>query len=169
MEAITLLRALDGELQRSDANVELCVTGGTVMPLVFAGSPGTRRPAALFGRLSILRDASARVAKFAGVPRDWLSDAARGVTAGGDLTPVMLELGRLTVYEARPDYVFAMKCAALGYEAGDGVTETVNDLRYLLRLLGLRESAAAMTVLAPYFTPRQLPPDIQELLAELVS
>jgi hypothetical protein len=164
-----LLRALDSELQRSGADVELCVAGGTIMPLVFIASPGTRRPAALFGRLATLRDATARVARSADTARDWLNDAVRCITDSPDYEVPILELDRLTVYRARPDYVFAMKCAALGYEEGDGVTETVNDLRYLLRLLDLRESDAAMTVLAPYFNARQLPPDIQELLANLIA
>ena len=81
----------------------------------------------------------------------------------------ILDLERLRVFEPRPHYVFAMKCAALAYEEGDGTTETVNDIRYLLRLLDLQDSDAAMSALAPYFTATQLPEDIRALLTDLAQ
>jgi len=164
-----LLRSLDGELGRAGVDVELCVAGGAILPLVFHHEPGTRRPSALFGRLGTLRDAAARVSQFAGAPTGWLNDTVRRVmesTVGGN---VIVDLERLRVFEARPDYVFAMKCAALAHEEGDGTTETINDIRYLLRLLDMKDADAAMSALAPYFTASQLPDDLRMLLTELVG
>lgn len=48
-DALTHLGALDEELSATDVDVELCLVGGVVMPLVFDRSAGTRRPSAMFG------------------------------------------------------------------------------------------------------------------------
>jgi hypothetical protein len=160
-----LLELLNRELAAEQAAGELYMVGGAVMCLVLDARPATRDIDACFRPTSVIRTAAARVAAEVGIPDGWLNDAVKGfLSARGSFDPY-LELSHLKVFVARPDYLLAMKCAALrlGLEFRD-----LDDVRYLLRYLNISRVDEAVEVVTRYFDEAQLAPKTRLVLEELL-
>lgn len=160
-----LLELLDAELAEQDAEGELYLVGGAVMCLVLDARPATRDVDALFRPRKLIREAAARVADRAGIPQSWLNDAVKAfLSPRGDFDPY-LELPHLRVFVARPEYLLAMKCAAmrLGEEFQD-----LDDVRFLLRYLNVTTAEQALAIVTRYFDERQLLPKTRLALEELL-
>lgn len=160
-----LLTLLNDELVHDDHRGELYLVGGAVMCLMFHARPATRDVDGLFKPAAVLRQAAARVALQEGLPENWLNDAVKGYSSPrGDFDP-WLELSHLRVFVAQPEYLLAMKCAAmrLGEEFHD-----LDDVRYLLRYLNITRIDEATTIVTRYFDEAQLPPKTWLALEELL-
>jgi hypothetical protein len=160
-----LLGLLEEELRSQNVVGELYLVGGAVMCLVLDARPSTRDVDAYFRPVRVVREAAARVADRAGVSRDWLNDGVKGyLSAKGEFEP-FLELPHLRVFVALPEYVLAMKCAAmrLGEEFRD-----LDDVRFLLRYLNLSSVEEAIEVVTRYFDESQLPAKTRFALEELL-
>lgn len=161
-----LFELLNAELRSEDAIGELHVVGGAVMCLVLEAREATRDVDALFRPARIVRGAAARVAARAGVHDTWLNDAVKAyLSPRGEFEPY-LELDHLRVYTAEPHYLLAMKCAAmrLGEEFHD-----LDDVRYLLRHLGITTVEEALEVVTRYFEAETLPAKTRFALEELLG
>ena len=160
-----LLEMLDAELAEQGADGEIYLVGGAVMCLVFDARPATRDVDAYFRPTSVIRKAAARVAGKAGVPNTWLNEAVKGyLSPRGDFDSY-LELPHLRVFVARPEYLLAMKCAAmrLGEEFRD-----LDDVRYLLRYLNILHVESALEIVHRYFDADHLAPKTRLALEELL-
>jgi hypothetical protein len=160
-----LLELLDAELAEQDAEGELYLVGGAVMCLVLDARPATRDVDAFFRPSMLIREAAARVADRAGIPQSWLNDAVKAfLSPRGDFDPY-LELPHLRVFVARPEYLLAMKCAAmrLGEEFQD-----LDDVRFLLRYLNVTTAEEALVIVTRYFDEKQLLPKTRLALEELL-
>jgi hypothetical protein len=161
-----LLELLGEELETAGVEGELYLVGGAVMCLAFDARPATRDVDALFRPTREIREAAARVADRAGVPRGWLNDAVKGfLDDRGDFDP-FLELPNLRVFIARPEYLLAMKCASmrLAEEFRD-----VDDVRYLLRYLNIASVDEALEIVTRYVDEDRLMPKTRLALEELLS
>lgn len=161
-----LLELLSEELAAADVEGELYLVGGAVMCLAFDARPATRDVDAYFRPTREIREAAARVADRAGVPRGWLNDAVKGfLDERGDFDP-FLELPNLNVFIARPEYLLAMKCASmrLAEEFRD-----VDDVRYLLRYLNVGSADEALAIVTRYFDEDRLLPKTRLALEELLG
>lgn len=161
-----LLELLDTELAAAETVGELYLVGGAVMCLALNARDATRDVDAYFKPAAQVRKAAARVAARAGVEETWLNDAVKGfLSPRGSFEPY-LELPNLRVYVAEPHYLLAMKCAAmrLGEEFHD-----LDDVRYLLRHLDIRDVDQALAVVTRYFDERQLQPKTRLALEELLA
>jgi hypothetical protein len=161
-----LFAMLDDELGRVGADGELYLVGGAVMCLVLGARDATRDIDALFKPTRVVREAARRVASAAGVSPDWLNDAVKGfLGTKRDFLP-FLEHDHLKVFAAEPHYLLAMKCAAmrLGEEFQD-----LEDVRYLLRHLGITRVDEALAVVTKYFDERSLSPKTRLALEELLE
>jgi len=161
-----LLARFDEALSEEDLSLELCVVGGAVMRLSFRAHPATRRPRALFIDRQAGLDSIRRAAERGGIPFDRLEDAAREHTGPAEEGLGVYEGRSLRVLAAPPDYVLAMKCAALSFAPEPG---SEDDIRYLLRFLGVRTANAAMTLVRRYLTSRQRPADLEKRLGRLLG
>ena len=160
-----LLELLSEELSDEGAEAELYLVGGAVMCLALDARPATRDVDAYFRPTKLVREAAARVAARAGVHGGWLNDAVKGyLSSRGDFEPY-LELPNLRVFVARPEYLLAMKCAAmrLGEEFHD-----LDDVRYLLRYLNIDEVEQALSIVTRYFDESMLLPKTRLALEELL-
>lgn len=164
-DMLRLFDLLDAELASEDVQGELYLVGGAVMCLALDAREATRDVDGYFQPTGVIRQAAGRVAARAGVPDDWLNDAVKGfLSSRGDFDPY-LELDHLKVFVARPEYLLAMKCAAmrLGEEFRD-----LDDVRYLLRALNITSVDGALEVVTRYFDEEQLPPKTRVALEELL-
>jgi len=161
-----LFELLNAELAASEAEGELYVVGGAVMCLSFDARDATRDVDALFTPARIVREAAVRVARKAAVPETWLNDAVKGYLSPRGEFDRFVELSHLRVFVAHPRYLLAMKCAAmrLGEEFHD-----IDDVRYLLRHLGISTVDEALAVVRLYFDDRQLPPKTRLVLEEVLG
>ena len=161
-----LFELLNEELGAEEAEGELYLVGGAVMCLVMDARSATRDVDAFFRPAPVIREAAARVADRAGVPRSWLNDSVKAfLSARGDFDPY-LELPHLRVFVARPEYLLAMKCTAmrLGEEFQD-----LDDVRFLLRYLDITGAEEALNVVMRYFDEAQIPPKTRFALEELLG
>jgi hypothetical protein len=161
-----LLELLGEELAASGVEGELYLVGGAVMCLAFDARPATRDVNALFRPTREVREAAARVADRAGVPRGWLNDAVKGFIDDRGAFDPFLELPNLRVFIARPEYLLAMKCASmrLAEEFRD-----VDDVRYLLRYLNITSVDQALEIVTQYVDEDRLVPKTRLALEELLS
>lgn len=165
-DILRLFEGLDAELAARATEAELYLVGGAVMCLALNARDATRDVDAVFKPTAVVREAAGRVAAKQGVPDTWLNDAVKGyLSPRGDFDP-FLELPHLRVFVAQPSYLLAMKCAAmrLGAEFHD-----LDDVRYLLRYLGLSTVDQAMAVVTRYFDEGQLKPKTRLALEELLG
>ncbi|MDA0327798.1 MAG: hypothetical protein O2958_02115 [Gemmatimonadetes bacterium] len=161
-------RALNAELARRGVEVELCLVGGAVMVVAFNANAQTRRVRALFASSARCVDAAATVAARLGAAPDWLNASVRQFLVGRSqpATAPYLDTTHLKVYEARPEYVLAMKVAALDVDRGPDATA---DIRYLLRFLDLATVEDTTGTVGLYFRDRQLPEDAAGRLGEILA
>jgi hypothetical protein len=161
-----LFDLLNDELGRVGVRGELYLVGGAVMCLVFEARPSTRDVAALFQPTSVVRQAAARVALHANVPSDWLNDAVKGfLSPAGEFDPY-LDLPHLAVFTARPEYLLAMKCAAMRIGAG---FRDEADVRFLLRALNIERYEDAVEIVLRYFDEERIPQKTWLALVELLE
>jgi hypothetical protein len=135
------------------------------MCLALDARPATRDVDAFFRPARLVREAAARAAARAGVHDAWLNDAVKGyLSARGQFDP-WVELPNLRVFVARPEYLLAMKCAAmrLGEEFHD-----LDDVRYLLRWLNMERVDDALAIVTRYFDEAVLAPKTRLALEELL-
>ncbi len=161
-----LFELLDAELAEAGAQGELYLVGGAVMCLALDARGSTRDVDGFFRPTRLVREAAYRVAARAGVPDAWLNDAVKGfLSPRGSFDPY-LELPHLKVFVAQPEYLFAMKCAALrlGEEFHD-----LDDVRFLLRYLDISTADEALAIVTRYFDERQLQPKTRLALEELLG
>jgi hypothetical protein len=160
-----LFDLLNEEMAGQAAEGELFLVGGAVMCLVLDAREATRDVDAFFRPTRLIREAAARVADRAAVPRTWLNDGVKAfLSPHGDFDPY-LELSHIRVFVARAEYLLAMKCAAmrLGEEFHD-----LDDVRFLLRYLDISTVKEALGVVTHYFNEGQLPAKTRFALEELL-
>ena len=160
-----LFELLNNELAKSDTQGELALVGGAVMCIAFNARESTRDVDALFKPAAEVRAAAARVGPRVGAPPDWLNDAVKGfISPAAEFEP-WLDLPHLKVSTARPEYMLAMKCAAM--RLGEGFQD-LDDVRYLLRYLNITAVDAALEVVTRYFDADRLPAKTRLALEELL-
>jgi len=144
---------------------EIYLVGGAVMCLALEARPATRDVDAFFRPTGLVRQAALRVAQRAGAPEGWLNDAVKAFLSPRGEFDAYLELPHLRVFVARPEYLLAMKCAAmrLGEEFHD-----LDDVRYLLRYLNVSTAGEALAIVTRYFDEDQLLPKTRLALEEFL-
>lgn len=163
---LRLLDLLNAELESKGAAAELYLVGGAVMCLALGARDATRDVDALFRPTAIVRAAAARVAIVAGVPNSWLNDAVKAWLSPRGEFDRYLELSNLSVFVAQPNYLLAMKCAAmrLGEEFHD-----LDDVRYLLRHLNITRAKDALAIVTRYFDGAAIPLKTRLALEEILG
>ena len=160
-----LFGLLNEELAAARTQGELYLVGGAVMCLAHAARPSTEDVDAYFRPAREVREAALRVSTRAGVSPEWLNDAVKGyLSERGEYLP-WLDLNHLRVMVAQPEYLLAMKCLALriGAEFHDE-----DDIRYLLRHLGITRSERAKEIITRYYPLERFPQKTLYALDELL-
>jgi hypothetical protein len=142
------------------------LAGGAVMCLMFHAREATKDIDALLVPAVELRSAARAVAEQEGLADGWLNDAVKGYFSERGHFNVFVELSHLRVYVPHVEYLLAMKCLALrlGEEFHD-----YEDVRVLIRELGLRTVAEAETILSRYYVLERYPARARYVLEELMA
>jgi hypothetical protein len=161
-----LFALLDEELGRTGTVGELFLVGGAVMCLAYAARPSTQDVDAVFRPTREVREAAARVALRSRLRPDWLNDGVKGFLSERGAFSPFLELDHLRVMVAQPEYLLAMKCLALrlGAEFHDE-----DDVRYLLRHLGIADYERAVAVITRFYPLERFPQKTLYALEELLA
>ncbi len=162
-EILEAFRALNDELAREGIKGEVGVVGGAAMVLAFNVRQATRDVDAVFEPSSKVREAAARVAAARILPTDWLNDAVKGyMPANTEPRSILLDLPHLAVWTPPPQYLLAMKAIAARFDSHDA-----QDLRALIRHMGLRRPEDVLEVVERYYPRNQIPAKTQYFLEEL--
>ena len=161
-----LLELLNEELRSASVKGEVYLVGGAVMCLVFGARDSTHDVDGYFKPTKTIREAAARVAVEAGVNENWLNDGVKGYLSEKGSFSEHLELSNLKVFCADANYLLAMKCLAMriGEEFQD-----LDDIRYLLRHIGLRKYEDALEVVTRYYPLERFPQKALYALEELLE
>jgi uncharacterized protein (DUF1778 family) len=160
------LVALNAELGRRRILAELCAAHGALFLLSYSAHPTTRHIKALFQPLASLKEAISTVASERGLEPQWVVGVARDVLDSNPLADPYIELEYLRVYAGRPDYLLAATVASL--RMGEGA-DVGDDIRFLMRGLGLVTTVDALAVVHRSVGTRQLPVDVTDSLRAIVE
>jgi len=164
-DILRLLHALNDELKAANVRGQVNLAGGAVMCLAFNARPSTRDVDASFKPSVAVLEAASRVAAKEGVRDTWLNDAVKGYMSDrGSFVP-FLEMSNLKVFCASAEYMLVMKCLAM--RIGEGFRDE-EDVRYLLRNLGIRSYDDAKEILERYYALAEYPKTALLALNELL-
>ncbi len=166
-----LLGLLNDELREEGTEGELYLVGGAVMCLALGTRPATRdvdgcNIDGYFRPAHLVRQAARRVAAKADVEPDWLNDAVKAFLSPRGTFDPYRELSNLRVFVAQPEYLLAMKCAAM--RLGDEFHD-LGDVRFLLRYLNIETAEQAMGIVTRYIDESTLLPKTWLALEELLG
>ena len=155
---------------------EIAVYGGSAILLQFGWRRGTQDVDAVItsdGNHGLVRAAADFAARSLGLERSWLSEAVAQYAKAGETAADFRFIGlypksgnpALRVSAARPEYLLAMKVAALRRTArGD---RDFHDILALARDLGISAAEELERIHLSYFPGESLPPRIGQRLKEL--
>jgi hypothetical protein len=165
-DILRLFELLDQELAKENCLGEIYVVGGAVMCLALDARDSTKDVDAFFKPSETVRKAASRVAARANIASDWLNDAVKGYLRERVAFVPYFEKPHLRVYVAEPHYLLAMKCAAMriGEEFHD-----LDDVRFLLRHLGVSSLDQALEIVGRFFDQDQLHSKTRLALEEILA
>lgn len=161
-----LFGLLNRELAQENIKGEVYLVGGAVMCLVFSARPSTRDIDGYFVPVAKISQAVNRIANEQGLPEDWLNDGVKAFLSGKGTFEPYLEESHLKIFCATAEYLLAMKCLAMriGEEFQD-----LDDVRYLLRNLGITKYEKAIDVISRYYPVEKFPNKTLYILEELLT
>lgn len=165
-DILRLLHALNEELRAEEVTGHIQMAGGAVMCLAFDARASTRDVDAVFRPSVRVLEAAAKVAAREGVPDTWLNDAVKGYLSDRGTFQPFLDLDHLKVFRATAEYMLAMKCLAM--RIGEGFHDE-DDIRYLVRNLGIRRFESAQEILGRYYSIDEYPETALLALRELLD
>ena len=134
--------------------IDLSVVGGAAIVLLFAARPATRDvDAVVSGDTAFLREAVRRVADKRGWKEDWLNDSVKGFLSAR--------------HGEHDEYLLAMKCLAM--RMGSPISRDVDDIRLLVRHLGLSTADQVLDIVGGYYPNRLIAPRTQFGIEEIMQ
>ena len=161
-----LFDALNDELRSAGVSAHVKIAGGAVMCLAFDARKSTKDVDATFEPSVQVLDAAIRVAEKEGVRDTWLNDAVKGYLSDRGPYEPYLKLSNLEVSRATAEYMLAMKCLAIRTGAG---FQDEEDIRYLLRNLGITRYGDAEQILRDYYPIGEYPGIALSALREILG
>lgn len=163
-DILRALERLSEILEARGVKADLFVIGGAAMTLAYRARPSTRDVDAIFKRKNEVFKAAAQVAREQTLPDEWLNDGAKKFLGRPDRRPrPILDLPGVRIMAGSPEYLLAMKVLA------DRHDRDREDLRFLIRLLGLKSVKEAERLFSEVYPDGAIPEDTRARLAELIA
>lgn len=151
-------------LEARGVKADLFVVGGAAMMLAYDARPATRDIDAVFKRKNEVFKAAAQVAREQKLPDEWLNNAVTRYIGRPDQRPTpILDLPGVRVMAGSPRYLLAMKILA------DRHDRDRDDLRFLIRLVGLKTMPAVERAFRQVYPGDAIAPDTRKRLAEILA
>lgn len=158
------LERLSDVLGRRNIVGEIVIFGGAAMVLAHRARVSTKDVDAVFAPKTEVYEGAAEVAREYGAPEGWLNDAVKGFLSSRAETLPLFDLPNLKVFVAAPEYLLAMKCISM--RLGKDETD-VNDIRFLMRHLGLRQADEVLDIVEKFYPRNQIQPKTRFAVEEL--
>jgi len=157
-------RRLGDRLVRRGVVADLYIFGGAAMALVYDSRRATRDIDAVFQPHGVVVEEARAVAEELGLPHWWLNEQASVYIApGGDVAASrVFDHPGLRVSSASPEHLLAMKVLA-------GRRRDAEDIRVLVRHLGLTSVESVLAVCADVFPDEGVPPRSKLILEGLLG
>ena len=157
-------RRLGDRLVRRGVIADIYVFGGAAMALAYDARRATRDIDAVFKPHGIVLEEARIVAEELGLPDWWLNEQASAYVApGGDPSaPRVFDHPGLRVAAASPEHLLAMKVLAARRRDGD-------DIRFLIRRLGLTSVGQVLAVCAEVFPDEPVPERARLILEDALE
>jgi hypothetical protein len=164
------LAAMNTRLEAAGVIGEICIFGGSAMVLAFDARQATRDVDAVFRPPELFRHAAVEVADELNLPENWLNDGVKGfVSSVQDYVPDdMPQFSHLRVIRPSAAYLLAMKCMAARV-AGYDTRGDIEDVRFLVRHLGLRTAEQVLEIVGRYYPPERIAVKTQYFIEEVVQ
>ncbi len=163
-DILRLFESLNEKLRDKGVVGEIGLCGGAVMCVVFNARESTRDVDAVFAPTEAMRTAARTIAVEQGVPLDWLNDAAKGFFVVAPPQMPFREWSNLRVWAPSPEFMLAMKCVAARYDTSDA-----DDVRFLLRHLGLKTPTDVFEIISTYYPDERIPAKTRFFVEELLG
>ena len=154
---------LNEEIKPKGVKGEICLYGGAVMCVAFDARPSTKDVDAVFKPAEEIREAAKRVARDMGLLEDWLNDGVKGFLVEHP-RKIILDLSNLKIFIPEPDYLLAMKALASRADTSDA-----EDVRFLIKKLGLEKSEDVFRIVEKYYSREQVRPATRFFIEEIFS
>jgi hypothetical protein len=155
------LNRLSDALAQKDIKGEVCLYRGAVMYLVYDARPSTKDVDAIFHPTKELRDLISQIGSEMDLGDQWLNDGVKGFVVDHPRR-VLFEKSHLRVLVPEPDYLLAMKVLAARVDTSDA-----EDVRVLIKTLGLSKPAEVFKILEQYYPKNQIRPATQFFVEEI--
>ena len=158
------LRLLGERLKAHGMDGEILLTGGAAMCLVHSARDMTKDIDALYEPKELINQLVIEIANEQDLPADWLNDSVKGfVTPGAPVEDFMVFDG-LKVTTVSPEYLLAMKLMSSRFGEKDA-----EDIRFLLRDLGITTMDEASDILTAFFPVERILPKTMYMLEDCLS
>lgn len=151
-------------MARENLQGEIILTGGAVMCLVHSARDMTKDIDALYEPKSEIDRLALSIADEYALPKDWLNDSVKGFVNDNVETQEFMQHKNLKISAVTPDYLLAMKLLSSRVEGQD-----YNDIKFLLRKLGLTELSEAEKVIERFFPLSRVLPKTQYVIAQCLE
>ena len=140
------------------------------MVLAFDARESTRDVDAILVPKTEVLACALRVSEEMGLRFDWLNDGVKGFvsTKGQVTTEGMPVLENLRIMRPTNEYLLAMKCLA-SRVADDTTGGDANDVKTLVKHIGLTSPDQVCELVAQYYKESLLPPKVRFFIEELFS
>ena len=149
---------------------EIAIYGGTVMMIAYDCRKATKDVDAIFHPAAALEPFIQRIAGEQDLPEDWMNAGVRAFVAPREAKVDFAQLRTpgLTITRPSAEYLLAMKCLAarLPSPRSHGDSE---DIKFLIRQLGLKSVAEVDAIVADYYGDRRLENGKRWLVGKLVE
>ena len=172
IQALNLL----GELaEQEQVTLELCIYGGSAMMLAYSARETTKDVDVIARPSEIALRLARSVAERLGMDESWLNNEVRHfVSIEGTYAPLEVQgleeaaKRRLKITRPSANYLLAMKCLA-GRSGLPGFPGDLEDIRFLVRKMGLRTSAQVEEHLERFYPHEALTPKVQDFINGVLS
>lgn len=172
VEALNLLGHL---AEQEGVMLELCLYGGTAMMLAYGVRDSTKDMDVIARPSDVTLRLAREVAERMGLDPTWLNNEVRHfVSIQGTFAPLEVQgleeaaRRRLKITRPSASYLLAMKCLA-GRSALPGRTGDLDDIRFLVRKMGLRSTGEVEEHLSRYYPSEALSPRVRESIEGLLA
>lgn len=153
---------MNEKLKEKNVSAYINVYGGAVMCLVFNSRDNTRDIDAIFEPESVIKEIAEDIAKEYRLNSDWFNNEIKLFRPETNQNRLFKSWSNLKLYVPGAEYMFALKC----YSARFGKSKDLEDIRFLIKYLGISTFSQAVNVIEKFLDLNQIRGEVREYLLD---